>query len=236
MNRPGVLASALAEVGDWGPFFAVQTHDVGALAPFPWRPMRELVDNPEVLADRVSSVRSHLAIGGGRPTERVAASVAHLGLVARLVSPTIGLIVHSGQWLVMDLADLWWQPTLVGAFPLSVGVVEQPDAVIGDAVLELTWAVRGFSVSERVLWGNVASAINGAATVIGSSRPALATRAEAVVARLLALPELRHASTRRQDGRFQRLSCCLIYRASPTNSRDNLCGDCVLATGQRRPA
>ncbi|HEX4722191.1 MAG TPA: hypothetical protein VH333_06720 [Pseudonocardiaceae bacterium] len=225
----------LSDVGDLGPFFAVHTHDAGAVASSPWRSMRELVDSPDVLAERVSAVRSHLAGGGGRPSERVAASVAHLGLVARLASPAIGLAVHSGRWIGTDLADLWWQPTLGGAFPLSIGVAEVSGPVLGGAVVELTRAVRGFSVSERVLWGNVASAINGAGAVIRAGRPALAARADAVVARLLALPPLRHTSTRRPDGRFQRLSCCLIYQASPTRGRDNVCGDCVLAPVQRRP-
>jgi ferric iron reductase protein FhuF len=41
---------------------------------------------------------------------------------------------------------------------------------------------------------------------------------------------LRHASEHTADGRFRRLSCCLIYRASPTNSRAAVCGDCVLRT------
>jgi hypothetical protein len=223
------------EFGGWGPFFAVETHDADAVPSLPWRPMRELVDSPAVLAERVAAIRSYLGAGGGQPSERVAASVAHLGLVARLVSPAIGHTVHTGRCLAMELAELWWQPELGGAFPLSIGVAEwpDPDRVITGAVRALVEAVRVLSVSERVLWGNVASAINGAATVIRLHSPEFAARADAVVARLLALPPLRHTYTRRPDGRFQRLSCCLIYQA--TNSRDNLCGDCILAT-QRRPA
>ncbi|MGH3625338.1 MAG: (2Fe-2S)-binding protein [Sciscionella sp.] len=239
MTRSGALASALADASDWGPFFAVRTHDADAAPRSPWRPMRELVDDPDVLRERVFAVRAYLAAASGQVPDgvpaRVAASVTHLGLVARLVSPTLGVAVHTGLSPAMDLVYLWWQPELGGAFPLSIGVVEQldPGRVITGAVRELTQAVGVFPVSERVLWGNVASAVNGAATMAGRARPDLASRAAAVASSLLELPSLRHASTRRPDGRFQRLSCCLIYRASPTNDRGALCGDCVLATEGR---
>jgi hypothetical protein len=236
MSRLGSLTSVLAEVSGWGPFFANESHTVDTVAVAPWRGLRELVDDPDVLADRVSSVRAYLAAGGGRRPEqvplRVAASVTHLGLVARLVSPTLGVAVHSGWFPALQLSDVWWQPELGGAFPLSIGVrgTSDPDRVLTGAVRELCDAVGVFSVSERVLWGNVASAVNGAATMIGNARPDLAARATAVASDLLRRPPLRHTSTRRPDGRFQRRSCCLIYRASPTGGRDAVCGDCVLTS------
>jgi hypothetical protein len=226
----GPLAAAVAEVSGWGPFFAASTHDTGDVPVPPWRPMTELVDDPAVLRERVTSVRGYLAEGGGRVAERVAASVTHLGLVARLVSPVLGLTVHTGRFPALGLADVWWRPALGGAFPLSIGPVEHDDParLITGAVRELGTAAGVFSVSERVLWGNVASAINGAATMVGTARPELAARATAVASDLLALPPLRHAGLRHPDGRFQRRSCCLIYRASPGNGRDAICGDCVL--------
>ncbi|HEX3791007.1 MAG TPA: hypothetical protein VHW44_24295 [Pseudonocardiaceae bacterium] len=233
MNHLDSLTSVLAEVSDWGPFFAVDTHGADATPVSPWRWLRELVDDPDVLRERVSGVRAYLAAAGGPPPERVAASVVHLGLVARLVSPALGVAVHTGFFPALDLRDLWWQPELGGSFPLSIGAVDQagPEGVITGAVRELGAAVGAFSVSEQVLWGNVASAVNGAATMVALARPDLAARAAAVASELLDQPLLRHTSTRRPDGRFQRLSCCLIYRASPTDRRDAVCGDCVLATG-----
>jgi hypothetical protein len=215
-------------------FFTVASHDADTVPSPPWRSMRELVDDPAVLSGRVSAIRSYLAAGGGRSPEqvpvRVAASVAHLGLVARLVSPAFGSFVHSGVLAAPELAELWWQPESGGAFPLSVGVVARsaPGLLIAGAVRDLTLAVREFSVSEQVLWGNVASAINGAATVVGAVRPDLAARAGVVADELLGLPPLRGAGTRRADGGFQRRSCCLIYRASATRGRAAVCGDCVL--------
>jgi hypothetical protein len=195
--------------------------------------MRELVDDPQVLRERVVAVRAHLA--GGRPADqvplRVAASVAHLGLVARLVSPALGVAVHSGRFPSLALADLWWQSELGGAFPLSIGVTGDSDPrLVTGAVRELSGLIGAYSVSERVLWGNVASAINGAATMAGRARPDLAARATTVASAVLDQPLLRDAGKRHPDGRFQRRSCCLIYQASPTNRRAALCGDCVLRT------
>lgn len=229
MTTPGALAVALAEVSAWGPFFAVDTHPAAAAPAPPWRPMRELLAEPRVLAGRVESVGAYLSAGAGRSVNaRVAASVTQLGLVARLLSPALGCVVHSGLCPAMALEDLWWQPETGSLFPLSVGersadsVAELIDGPVGELV-------GRFAMSERVLWGNVASAINGAATMITAARPDHAAAAAALVDTLLAGPPLRAASTRRPDGRFQRRSCCLIYQASPTRSRDALCGDCVLA-------
>ncbi|HEY3607545.1 MAG TPA: hypothetical protein VGL06_08600, partial [Pseudonocardiaceae bacterium] len=106
----------------FGPFFAIETHPAGEPPRPPWRLMRELADDPAVLADRVRAVRTHLA--AGRPVDtvepRVAASVAHLGLVARLVSPVLGAAATDRVVPDLDLRDTWWQPVLGGAFPLSV--------------------------------------------------------------------------------------------------------------------
>ncbi|HEX3783633.1 MAG TPA: (2Fe-2S)-binding protein [Pseudonocardiaceae bacterium] len=239
MSQLGPLIAVLAEVGDWGPFFVTRTHETSAPPPPPWRPMRELSDDPDTLRQRVFAVRAYLAGAAGRGQEsvptRVAASVIHLGMVARLISPALGVAVHTGWFPTMDPVDLWWQPELGGAFPLSIGAVERgdPDRMITGAVRDLGEAVRAFSVSDRVLWGNVASAINGAATMIGTARPMLASRATGMASLLLEHPLLRDASLRRPDGRFQRRSCCLIYRASPAASRDAVCGDCVLQPPDR---
>jgi hypothetical protein len=104
-------------VNDWGPFFAVHDHPAGATPEPPWRHFRELIDEPTVLSDRIAAIQAYLAAGGGRPTPRVAASVTHLGLVARVVSPTLGVAAVSGEFPALELADAWWQPELGGTFP-----------------------------------------------------------------------------------------------------------------------
>lgn len=66
-----------------------------------------------------------LAAGGGQPAEaveeRVAASVVHLGLVARLLSPYLALAVLYGRVPGrVRLADLRWRPALGGPYPLAL--------------------------------------------------------------------------------------------------------------------
>jgi ferric iron reductase protein FhuF len=127
-----------------------------------------------------------------------------------------------------------------GAIPLSVrpaegAAEEDPERlaatvaarVLDGPVRELTEATLAFSVSDQVLWGNVASAANGAATMIDSAGPSWAGRAHAIITALLARPPLRGTSTV-TGGRFRRRSCCLIYRAAP-GAAGPVCGDCVLA-------
>ena len=209
-------------------FFAVHEHPPGAVPAAPWRPFRELLDDPAVLTARIAAIQAYLATGGGQPAVRVAASVTHLGLLARLVSPTLGIAAVTGEFPALDLADVWWQPELGGTFPLSVHY--RPDgsaAAFVDGPLR-TLTAR-FDMSGKVLWGNVASAINGAAAMLASTRPELADRAAALATDLLSTPLLRDTNTSRANGSFQRRSCCLIYLAAAEPNRNAVCGDCVLA-------
>jgi hypothetical protein len=203
------------------PFFAVHEHPAGAAPAAPWRPFRELVDEPTVLTERIAAIQAYLAGGGGSPSARVAGSVTHLGLVARLISPTLGFAASTGEFPAIDLAEVWWQPELGGTFPLSLHYHEggSPAAFVDGPLRTVTSA---FDVSAKVLWGNVASAINGAATMLANARAA------AIANDLLDTPLLRGTSTRRANGGFQRRSCCLIYQAAAEPNRYAVCGDCVL--------
>ncbi|MFJ2954511.1 (2Fe-2S)-binding protein [Streptomyces sp. NPDC087270] len=139
MNDDDVRA-ALAELG---PFFAVEAikavepvqaagrAEAAGEGPGPWRSMAELADPADpadgsgALAARVAAVRGVLAAGGGQPAEaveeRVAASVVHLGLVARLLSPYLALAVLYGRAPGrVRLADLRWRPALGGPYPLAL--------------------------------------------------------------------------------------------------------------------
>ncbi len=51
---------------------------------------------------------------------RVAASVTHLGVAARLISPVLGMAVLLGRVPRMDPAEVRWQPVLGGPLPLSL--------------------------------------------------------------------------------------------------------------------
>lgn len=258
-----------------GPFFAVASHDQGdgredgqdvegdlqgAPGGAPWRSMAELTSGGAALGDRVAAVRGLLAAGGGQAAEavelRVAASVTHLGLVARVLSPHLAAALLYG-WAPdrPRLAELRWQPVLGRPFPLSLprAAASPPhdgkaphtgqgtaspagQATLADAlaagllagpVAELARPFGAMGVSPHILRGNTASAVNGAAAMAATADPALAARARALAALLLERPPLRGAAGHTAAGAFRRRSCCLIYRAAPGGA-GALCGDCVL--------
>jgi hypothetical protein len=187
-------------------------------------------------------VRAVLAARGGRPAgeidARVAASAVHLGLVARLVSPALAAAAL-GQHLDLSLDGLWWQAELGGPVPLSVPApVSGTRPVPGDwhhellagVIAPLTIATsRAVPVSDRVLRGNVASAINAAAGQVAAARPGLASPAWAAARALFASPWLAREPGPPGPG-FRRASCCLFYRLAPDarSARAARCGDCVL--------
>lgn len=198
---------------EFGPFFAISLHAV--CPPAPWRPLAELPTAPE-LADRVRQVEDSL--GGDR---RVAASVAQLGLVARLVSPVLAAAVRHG--VLLDLGGGCWQPPLDSTFALSLpapGRTGVPAGALAGVVsqgpvAELTAAIgRLGAVSHRVLAGNIAAAVNGAALLLG---PACYPAAADMLAGIPGEPS-------RPGPAFRRRSCCLRYRLGGAG----YCGDCVL--------
>ena len=240
------------DLAAFGPFFAVETHTPDSLPREPWHAMSELVDAPDVLTGRVLAVRAALAAASGQEPGavelRVAASVAHLGLVARLISPALAVAITSGALLEVGLPGVRWQRVLGGAFPMSLPldadsdtgdreVKPEPksehlawllvDQVLQGPVRDLVEATMTLSVSRQVLWGNVASAVNGAASMIATCQPVWADRSRVIASMLLAQPPLRGTSAGSAGGGFRRRSCCLIYRAAP-EAAGAVCGDCVL--------
>jgi hypothetical protein len=242
MTSPATASAVTEEITALGPFFAVRSHPPGTEPPEPWQPMSR-----PLLEARVTGVGDWLAAAGGQPPgaveTRVAASVAHLGLAARLVSPALAAAVLHGLVLAPGLAELRWQPVLGGPVPLSLpdhAFAGGPEAsptrladelssrLLDGPLRELADAVAEFSLSRHILWGNTASAVNGAATMIAAVRPDLTARTRTLTTLLLDRPPLRDARTTTPDGAFRRRSCCLIYRAAP-DGRGPLCGDCALS-------
>jgi hypothetical protein len=172
-----------------------------------------------VLADRADRPPSDIAIG-------VIASVAHLGLMARLLAPAIGALTL-GHAISMSADDLWWQDRLGGPYPLSVA--RQPVTqlrISGSAVEAITGAIaKHYRVSERVLWGNVGSAANSAARLVSVARPDLTVTAHAAADGILADSRI-DGGVLKAGPEFRRRSCCLIYRVA--NDRTAACGDCIL--------
>ena len=248
-----LAARHAAELAQLGPYFAVSLHPPGQPPADPWRPLSSLLDSAGDLRQRIAEVRRALAADRppGAVEFRVAASVTHLGVAARLISPVLGTAVLFGWVARMDPAEVAWQPVLGGPLPLSLpasalaGRGDQPGdgqpgeeqpgegrlaselrlSLLQGPVHTLTEVTAAMSVSPIVLDGNIASAVNAAA-IIAAARPGLATRAAAVRRALLSAPELAGTWTGGAEG-FRRRSCCLIYRASPAATLA-VCGDCVL--------
>lgn len=221
---------ALDQITSLGPFFAVDTHAAGSRIEPPWHPMSVLTADPDLLAAHVEGVRRQLSASGGPPVDtRTAASVAQLGLAARVISPALAIAVLCGDWPRLSLAELRWQRVPGGTFPLSVSdtalAAGTPADLLGGLLSDLVDCALPLSVSRKVLWGNIASAVNGAAMVLAGTRPDAARRTWDLAGELLGQPALRETWDTDSGRRFRRLSCCLIYRASRTAA---VCGDCVL--------
>lgn len=217
-----------------GGFFSAELHDPASEPIAPWRSMAELVEDPAVLAGRFEQVRNAL-VAGGPPTtvgerelRRVATSVAQLGLANRVLSPALAAAA-AGEPIDLAWTNLRWQPGSGGAFPLSVQPAPATD--FADQMLRsmdrLHTAVNALDpISPWIYWGNVGSALNGAASMLARLRPELAGDGYALTRSVLAAGPATMASPV-VGPRFRRRSCCLLYRTSPYG-RAASCPDCVL--------
>jgi len=199
-------------------------------------------------------VRRALAASAGRPADeialRVAASITHLGLVARLTAPVLAATA-SHRHLDMRLDGLWWQDRLGGPAPLSIPVPRDPGPgqhsngdppagsacrlLLDDVIAPVTAATSDLvPVSARVLWGNVASAVNGAANQLTVLRPDLGREAWTAAAAFFTSPQLSR-ERQRPGPAFRRSSCCLIYQLAPDQTH-SICGDCILNATHSRSA
>lgn len=236
LTRPGRLArvdlrGVLSDVSGLGPFFTVRTDPAEAADPS-WRPVAELETDGPALRERISYVRGAL----GDPEPRVAASIAFQGIAAVIVSPPFAAAVLHSVVPALSPSDLHWRPMAGGPFPLWASRLvpfEKPLMALYEQHLpSLVDAVRAIvPVSPRVLWGNVASVVAGAAAMIARGRPAAGARAFEVAAGLLDDGPLAGTGDLLPDRTFRRRSCCLYYRVPGGGT----CGDCVLSgPGPRR--
>jgi len=251
----------LERAADCGPFFDVRRW-VGSgpgIDDAGWYPMTEFAEHPLGLQSRVTAARQSLSLrgsggAGASPAvaARVAASVAFQGVAARLLSPVVGSAVTAG--VVPDLSwdRLYWSPAALGVLPLASGpAAARPLDPAGDgsatrlildaavaAVLRLAdVVVDRFLVSPRIVAGNTASALVGAALAASRGAP-VADAVLRLVTGQLADGELAGTGsfvrpTELSPGiRFRRRSCCLLYRVGGAG----LCGDCVLHDRSRSVA
>ena len=235
MSGPDDAALDLA--AEVGPFFVLErwTADAG------WRPLRELAERPDVLVERVAAAREMLAarsrVEVDEIEERATASIVFLGLAARLVSPAFACAALADRVPDLQLDSLWWQPTVGGPWPMARSdaagsapggnLATDLDAlVLRPIVMPVLEAFgRTFALSPQVLWGNVASSLAGALTMLRTARPDRADAATRLVGELLEHGTLAGTGDLDPAGpSFVRRSCCLFYRVPGAG----ICGDCVL--------
>ncbi|MEV4442323.1 (2Fe-2S)-binding protein [Streptomyces sp. NPDC049577] len=217
----------LSELSAVGPFFALRTGDMPDTAGY-------LPLDGTAVGDRVRTVGERL----GTADRRVAASVAFQGIAGRLLSIALGAAVLTGQ--VPDLTDerLRWHTGRTApedlwlARPAALPADRIAPGLLYGRLSSLHTATRAVTpLFGRLLWGNAASSLAGAARMLRAwcleqGRPREAERTAELTRALFADPLLRGTGTlrTRPDVSFARRSCCLYYRVPA----GGLCGDCVL--------
>ncbi|WP_425579292.1 (2Fe-2S)-binding protein [Streptomyces hundungensis] len=230
-----------AEVSSVGGFFALRTGTAGDAAGRPLAAVYAGEDAP--LSARVDTVAARL----GAPERRVAASIAHLGLAARLWSIALGPAVLHGVLPDLGAERLCWDGRRTSpddllltpggpdreasAEALAQGVIDGHLAPLAEVFR------RDTPVSYGLLRGNAGSALAGAVRELHgwarkSGRPEVADRALALGAELFEHPQLADTGTLLIGPAFRRRSCCLYYRCPG----GGLCGDCVFERPPGRSA
>jgi len=213
----------VAELAYLGPYFAVGTGSVSA----GWRPAEQLYTDAALLDGIVGRVQARMDAA----EQRVAASTFFLGFAARLWS--IGLGALAGHRLLLDLdAERLLFQERDGQIQLHI---EHPVAwrgddlepTLADMVLERHLAPLGAAlrrlgpISDKLLRGNAASALLGAAHVFDRN---VTNGPGWRLARRLCSDQRLSAAICFDKAAYRRTNCCLYYRAP----RGGLCGDCVL--------
>ncbi|WP_019060052.1 (2Fe-2S)-binding protein [Streptomyces prunicolor] len=228
------LDPELAALRPLGGFFVLRT---GGVPPGPLPTLARTYENPvsEVygnsLTFRVHVVAERLQA----PELRIAASIAQQALAARLWSVALGCAALYGRIPDLDPLLLHWDADsgapddlwLAEVRPLPGDARALADTVLHAHLEPLNAAlVARHRIATGLLWGNVASALAGAARELDRwartrGRRDVATRARALTAELLAHPLLAGTGTF-TGGSFRRRSCCLYYRIPG----GGVCGDC----------
>ncbi|MFJ6700228.1 (2Fe-2S)-binding protein [Streptomyces sp. NPDC091272] len=231
----------LAELSSVNGFFALRTPRQAELSAGAHVPLSRVYDGDTApLAFRIDKVAARLRA----PERRVAASIAHLGIVARLWSVALGSAALYDA--VPDLAaeGLLWDPD--GSAPddlllvapvreLRVSAATLRTTVLQGHLVPLAEAFRrDGNISSQLLWGNAGSALAAAVSQLrlwarDMDRPEVGRRAATIAHELFALPELKSTGALKA-GAFRRNSCCLYYRCPA----GGLCGDCVFDSAPLR--
>jgi iron complex transport system ATP-binding protein len=223
---PETITAALAETSQINAYFAIGTGPVGD----GWQPVRRLYADPGVLGGVVERVQARM----GGVERRVAASSVFFGVAARLWSIGVGAVI--GHRLLPELAaDELLFREVDGQVELHIerpigwqGDELEPalaDMVLGAHLAPLTEALQRLGpIAPKLLRGNAASALLGAAGVYDRHRATGSPGAAWQLARRLCDDERLHGAVNFGTENYRRTSCCLYYRTPG----GGLCGDCVL--------
>jgi iron complex transport system ATP-binding protein len=217
--------AALADLGKINEYFAVDTGPEGAGR----APVHQLYTDSALLEGVVERVRTRI----GATERRVAVSTFFLGFAARLWSVGIGAVI--GHRLMPDLGthelsfgETGGAVTLHIAHPLGwQGDDLEPmlaDLVLDGHLAPLAAALRRLGpISPKLLRGNAASALLGAANQYDRHRSASSSDSARRLADLLCADQRLSGAIKFGNAGYRRASCCLYYRTR----NSGLCGDCV---------
>jgi siderophore-iron reductase FhuF len=231
--EPGRLTAALGRAGAGNPLLGMGT-GTGT-------PAGSLIADRDTARRLVDDVDAWL----GHPERRVAASLTVLGYAARLVGPTLAVLLREGILLDAEPARVHYAYAPGTGFTLTMPepagwhapraalLAAWCDTVVDAHLAPVIQAVRAVvPVAAGLLWGNVASGLTGALGALAGAVP-LAERHEAGLALLDHGPLRDSGRLDVHSGRlrFRRRSCCLFYRLPGGGT----CGDCPLdPRGTRR--
>jgi hypothetical protein len=237
------LDPELAALGSLGGFFVLRT----GVPPRPLPTLARAYAPPrvdagdDVYADpiifRVRKVTESLRA----PEPRIAVSVAHQALAARLWSIALGAAALYGQLPDLDPRLLHWDPDASAPDDLWLSEVRAlPTGTLGEVVraghlVPLASALRSrYRMSGGLLWGNAGSALVGAVRGLdrwgrANGRTDVGVRARTLAADLFAHSDL---SDTLDPTTLRRRSCCLYYRLPG----GGLCGDCCFERPPERGA
>jgi hypothetical protein len=185
-------------------------------------------------APTVAHLIDEVGAWAGTHERRVAGSLVVLGYSARLVGPTIAVLLRDGILLDVRGVHVAYEPST--GFRLSLPdpagwrapVTQWGGHVVDGPLAELIEEVSAAApVAAGLLWGNVASGVAGALRSIAQSNAVTAEECLAAGSVLLEYGPLRGGGAltiHNGQLQFARRSCCLFYRLEG----GGLCGDCAL--------
>jgi ferric iron reductase protein FhuF len=207
----------------------------------PFLSFTELVEDGHPASEFGAALPSLLpavARATGAREPRVAASLVVLGYSARLLGPSVTVLLRDGVLLDVAPARMRFAYAAGTGFRLGLRVAagwcgpglaaRWREAVLDDHLAMVVAAVCAqVRVAARLLWGNVASGLVGTLAALARADVAPMDDCAAFAAGALAGGPLAGTGELDSSLRFRRRSCCLYYRIPG----GGYCGDCSFTAG-----